>query len=813
MLKNYILTSLRSLKKKIGFSIVNIVGLSLGMATCLMMLIFVNHDLSYDDFQSDQVYRVALDRVYPERQVSYTFIPHSIGPQINEDFPDVVQQTRLFQVFGPQTVKYGEDNYLESKIIIADSTLFQVFNIPLKEGDPQTAMVENDALVISESTAKKIFGEKPAIGQIVEFPNGASKVVTAVTFDYPETSHLSFDYIYPMHSLPFFNQPNWLGFSALTYIKINDGVNPKTVEERIPQLIRQYADGQMRARNGLSYDEYIEAGNGYNYFLQPIKDIHLYSHLEGELKPNGNINYIYIFSLVAVFILVIACINFMNLSTARSTERGKEVGIRKVLGSSKNQLIGQFLTESIIVTLFSALLAFVLAYISLPYFSEITDRSLNFELISQPSMLMLIGLIIIFIGALAGAYPAFFISSFKPVSVLKGRLKFSNQGVGLRNVLVVLQFSISIALISASMLVQSQMDFLLNKPLGFEKENILVIENVFAINNTQEGINWERFETFKNELEKLPSVNSVSLTSAMPGDILPGYIVKLTVTSEKESLVARNISFDNQLAKTLDIKVLEGRFFSDSFNDSLTTILNRSAVEKLGLVDPVGKKLINVVDGGDNVTYDIIGVVEDFHFQSLHVSMEPIVLTNMESQNGFPNKMVLKLDADQAKNALAEVEFAWNSFSKNDPFQSYYLDTNLAEFYEAEEATGKIFSLFTFLAIVIACVGLLGLSSFVINQRVKEIGVRKVLGASLFSIISLLSIDFIKLIGIAAVIAVPLAYLWMDSWIESFAYATQLNWSIFIFSTVLALFIGLATVSVQAIKAALGNPVKALKDE
>ena len=815
MLKNFILSSIRSLRKKLGFTLVNIIGLALGMATCLVIYLYVDREVSYDDFQKDNVYRIALNRVYPERQVSYTFIPHSISPQMVLDFPEVKNQARLFKAFAANTVSYEDNNYLEEGVVFADSTIFDLLSIELLTGDKKSALKEPNSIVINEATAKKIFGSvENALGKYLTMGNAPDPVeVTAVTRDYPGTSHFEFDYLVPLHSIDFFNQPNWLSFSALSYIQIDGEVQIKEVEARIQQMLKQYAEGQMQARNGISYDEYIAAGNGYDYFLQPIKDIHLHSHLEGEIKPNGNVTYIYIFSIVAIFILVIACINFMNLSTARSTERGKEVGIRKVLGSAKGQLIGQFLTESVIVTLLSAVLALLITSLAIPYFNEVTGTILSLDQVITPLNIGLIIALILFIGFLAGAYPAFFISSFKPVTVLKGKLKTSGQGIGLRNTLVVLQFTISIALISSTMIVNDQMSYMLNKPLGFEEENVVVIESAFALNNSQNTVNWSRFETFKSELTRMPNVLEASITSAMPGDILPGYVLKLPGSTEKESMITRNLSFDNEMVETLGLQLKEGRFFSKEFNDSLSTILNESALNKLGIVDPIGKKIININNNNEAVEYTIIGVVEDFHFQSLHVEMEPIAITSMESQNGFPNKMVVKISADGTKNTLSAIEEKWSQFVPQSPFQSYFLDSDLESFYESEKRTGKIFGIFTFLAIVIACVGLLGLSAFIINQRVKEIGVRKVLGASVPSIVVLLSKDFTKLIGISAIIAIPPAYYYMNQWIDGFAYSSSINWLTFVFAGLMALAIGLLTISIQSVKAALANPVKALKDE
>jgi putative ABC transport system permease protein len=668
--------------------------------------------------------------------------------------------------------------------------------------------------VITESIAKKIFGNEDPMGKSIEFPGGAS-MVTGIAYDYPANSHFYFDYLVPLHSIPFFEQENWVGFSTLTYIKLRKSASPDEFMAKIPDFIRQYADGQIRQRNGISYDEYIEAGNGYNYYLQPIEDIHLYSNIEGELKANGNINYIYIFSIIAVFILIIACINFMNLSTARSTERGKEVGIRKVLGSAKNQLVAQFLTESILITILSSGTAVLVTYSILPVFNDIAERPLNIEQIITPLSLLVIGIIVLVIGFIAGIYPAFFISSFAPVSVLKGKLKNSKSGIGLRNTLVVLQFAISIALISSTILVYNQMNYLLNKPLGFDEEQVVVIENAFQLQNdpNAQRLQWDRFQTFKTELNRIPEVISSGYTSSMPGDILPGYMVRVPGKGEKESMVARNMVFDYNLPETLSMEMIAGRFFSREFNDSLSMVLNESAVQKLGITNPVGSKILQINNDNTQDEYTIIGVVRDFHFQSLHVEMEPVCITSIDGQNQFLAKTAVKITGINVSGTLEAIKNKWDEFVPDSPFQSYFLDSDLQEFYRSEQATGRIFSLFTALAIIIACVGLLGLSAFVMNQRVKEIGVRKVLGATIPQIIMLLSKDFTKLIFIAAIIAIPASYYWMSGWLENFAYSVGISWIAFAIAGIMALAIGLATIGLQSIRAAIANPVNSLRDE
>lgn len=810
MLKNLILSALRSLKKKPAFTFINIFGLALGMATCLTIMLYVNHELSYDDFQKDNVYRIALNRVYPEREVNFAVIPHSVAPQMVLDFPEVKNQTRFFKPNNAASFQYGDETIMEENLVFADSTILDVMSIELLMGDPRTVLKENNSVVISESAAKRYFGEEEAMGKILVTPN-ATLEVTGVAKDYPEESHFLFDALIPLHSIPFFNGSNWAGFSALGYIELEEGASVEELERKMPAFIKQYAEGEIQQRNGISYDEYIAAGNGYNYSFQPIQEIYLTSNLNGEIKPNGNITYVYIFSIAAAFILLIACINFMNLATARSVERAKEVGIRKVLGSEKKQLVAQFLSESVLIAAIGGVLALVITFLVAPTFSQISGRDLSFIDFLTFGNTAFIILFVLAVGVLAGLYPAFFISSYSPIGILRGTMKTSGKGVMLRNVLVVFQFTISIALISATLLVYSQMQYLLNKPLGFDEEEVIIIENGFAINNDPNGLNWDRFETFKSELTNIQGISMAGYSSALPGDILQGFIVRVPGSGEKESLVTRMIAVDDGFAETMNMQLLEGRNFSKQFNDSLSMIVNEATVEKLGLEEPVGAKIIYVEDSAQTY-YTVVGVVADFHFESLHNSVEPMVITRLGTQ-GFVNKYAVKVSSDNVQQVLTSMEEKWNEFAPKSPFRYYFLDSNLEQFYESEKASGRLFTIFTFLAVIVACIGLLGLSAFIITQKTKEIGVRKVLGGSVISIIFLLSKDILKLIVISTLIAIPASYFWGKNWLENFAYSVPVNWLIFILAGLGALLIAMLTVSFQSAKAALANPVESLRDE
>lgn len=810
MYKNYILVAFRNLKKKVGYSLINITGLAVGIACCLIILLYVNYETSYEDFQVDteDTYRIALKRIYPDREVDYAVIPHSFGPQYVEDFPEVEAQTRIFPPFGTTVFQYEDKFFDEKRVISADSTLFDIFTIPLIMGNPETALRGSTSIVITESMVKKYFGNDNPMGKTLESFFGSLQV-TGVAEDYPHNSHLEFDFIVPFSSVPFpfFQTKNFTTFSAISYIKLKDGSDPKALQDKLPAMVKKYAEGEIQGRTGASYDEYVASGNGYFYSLQPFNDIHLHSNLEGEFKQNGSYSYVLVFIAIAIFILLIACINFMNLSTARSTERAKEVGIRKVLGSVKEQLIFQFLTESMMLSIIGFVVALVIVFLSLPYFSFITGIALSLSMLMTPTIIIGIVLGVIFIGVMAGIYPAFVLSGFKPAIVLKGQMQTSGKGVMLRNGLVVFQFAISIVLISGTLIIYNQMNYLMNKDLGFNKDKLLIIDNG--------GVLAEKRAVFRNEIRKNNDVSIAGYASTIPGQVYPGFVVRVP-GGERESYVARQLTVDEYMLQTMDVKLLEGRFFSEQFNDSLSVLINESSVKKLGINDPIGKYLTQVQDDPtQNTTYKIVGVIEDYHFHTLHREIEPQVITygNPNSANAFLQFAGVRVSGKNIQNTLAEIESEWQKFAPNNPFKYYFLDEYLNTYYKTEQRSGSIFSIFTSLAIIIACIGLFSLSAYTASQKRKEIGVRKVMGASIFNIVFLLSKDFTKLILMSICIAVPVSYFWMDKWLEDFAYRIDLDYLSFVLAGIISLLIGWITVSYQSFRAAVVNPTKSLRSE
>ena len=804
MVKNYIIIAYRSLIKKMGYTLVNVFGLSIGLACCMMILIYVDHETSYDDFQSEDVYRVALNRKYPDREVNYTVMPHSIPPQLVEDFPYVVQQGRLVPPFGNTTVRYEDQFYDEPYFAMADSTFFEVVRFDFTMGDPQTALRDNNTVVISESIAKKYFKGADPMGKTLTTNNG-NWTVTGVFADYPEKSHFRADLIGAMQTFPFFNTPTWASFSSMAYIKLQPGTDPKLLEAAFPAFVRQYAAGQIQQMTGQTYDEYIAAGNGYHYTLQPISDIHLHSNLEGELKPNGSISYVYIFISIAIFILLIACINFMNLSTARSTERAKEVGVRKVLGSLKSQLVAQFLTESMLLSLASFVVATLLVVLAVPTFAALADRQLTITLLTQPLAMLAMCTLVIMIGLLAGLYPAFVLSAYQPVQVLKGKMQTSKLGVVLRNGLVVFQFAISIGLIASTIIIFDQMNFMIDKELGYDKEHVIVIEGT---NNLE-----DKAEVYRQQLLRQTEIINAGFTSNIPGNIFAGFSVNVQ-GSTKDAFVGRQMTIDEHYIPTLGIRMREGRQFDNQFNDTLSILLNHTASTVLGLDDPIGKKITNVPNaGGEPLVFTIRGIVDDFHFQPLHREIEPLFITHVDGPFPFHNFMMVKVSPSNVGSTLSSMESTWANLVPNSPFKASFLDQDLEAFYNTERTSGKLFTAFTSLAIVIACIGLFGLAAYTTGQKTKEIGVRKVMGATVPSIIFLLSKEFTKLILISLVVAVPITWYGMSNWLDDFAYRIDISPMTFFFSGLGAMLIGWITVSFQSFKAAIVNPVKSLRSE
>lgn len=818
MLKNYLKIAFRSLAKRKSYSIINVLGLATGMAVCLLIVLFINDELSFDNFheQGKDIYRMVVKRQYPGRTTSYAIIPQSYAYAVQQELPEVREAVRVFDLLGGGVfqLKYGDKTFEEKRMLVADSNFFRVFSTQLLAGNKETALSQANSVVLNETTARKYFGSvKQSVGKLL-LPEGIDAkplLVTGVVADWPENSHLNFDLLLTTVGNPATYDINYTAFAAYTYLLLNKNVSPQVVEAKFPQVIEKYASGDIEKTFAQTYSQFQANGNGYTYYLQPLQKIHLQSNLENEYRPNGSIRAVYVFAVVAVFILFIACINFINLSTARSTERAREVGIRKTFGSEKKSLIGQFLVESTVLSLVSMCIALLLVFALLPFFNQVSDKHLQLPVFFTPANSAMLLLLTIITGLLAGLYPALILSSFKPIQVLKGKFKSTGYGLALRNGLVVFQFAISVVLIVCTIIVHSQMNFMTSGgELGFQKDNTIIIERADLLN--------DKTKTFKTALLQVPGVAGATSASAFPGQ--ENYFgTSWTAPGNQEPMTGRGIITDEQYQSALGLQLKEGRFFSNNFpGDSLAVVLNEKAVAELGLQKPLGSRLTSrdnfaLGKNGEPLTYTVIGVLKDYHYQSLRTNITPLVFASAARFNDQTPFLAVRIEAGHFKTAIAALEQTWTTFIKDRPFHYSFLDKTVEAQYHAEQTMQKIFSFFASLAVFIACMGLLGLAAYTTQQRTREIGIRKVLGASAGAITKMLCIGFMRLVIIASLIAFPLAWLVMHRWLQDFAYRVSIGWQAFAAAGILAIIVALATIGFQALKAAVANPVKSLRAE
>lgn len=807
---------LRILLKRKSNTIINVLGLSTGMAVCLLLLLFIQDEWRYDQFheKKDRIYRLALERKYPGRSTFYSFIPASIGEAAKITFPEIEESTRLLSNggFGSTFIKLGDKVFEEKEVLFADSNFFRVFTSPLLEGDSKTALEKPNSIVLNQTTALKYFGSKTGIvGKTLEIEDRPF-TVTGLVADWPDHAHFGFNMLISTNTFLQNAPKNYINFSAHTYLLLKENTDATKLQAKLPQIVEKFVAGAIPQNFGQSYEQFTSSGNGYRYFLQPLTKIHLSSDMEGELGVNGSESSVYIFLVIALFILVIACINFINLSTARSIERAKEVGIRKTLGSERKSLILQFLMESIMICFGSFIIAVLLVILFLPSLNDISGKSLTVFYFLQPKIILFLGLFTLLVGILAGLYPAFVLSSFKPIEVLRGKPGLKSQGALLRNGLVVFQFASSVILIICTLVVNQQMDYVLSNKLGYKKDHVVTIERTDLLR--------EKAEAFRNELMKIPGVERVSGTTAAPG--MPNYFGQsFQLKGTTENRTGRGIFTDDAYLDVLSLSLIRGRYFNKSFGtDTLSIILNEKAVAALGIKgDPIGVSLtspdeqLNPADGKSLHTYNVIGVVKDFHFQSLHQQVEPLFFLNIRKFTQEDPLLIVKMKPDRIPETLKAIEGQWTSFIKDRPLNLDFLDQSLARMYKSEQTIRKVFSIFSILAIFIACIGLLGLIAYTTQMRTREIGIRKVLGATVSNILVLLGKNFLLLISIASLIAFPIAWWAMHKWLQDFVYRIDIKWWIFLAAGLITLFIAVLTISIQAIQAALANPTKSLRQE
>jgi putative ABC transport system permease protein len=809
MIKNYLVVAWRNLVKNKVYSFINITGLAIGLASFLLIALYMMDELSYDRYndKADRIYRINSDIRFGGGDLHLPVTSDMMGQLLKKDYPMIEQYTRIYASSGSKLIKKNNDFILEDHVAHVDSTFFDVFSLPALSGDTRTALNEPNTVVVTESAAKKYFGKTDVIGKIVETKDekNPNYKITAVIKDIPTNSHFHFDFMFSMKNVNY-HWGDLTSHNFHTYLLLKKGADYKQLEKNFDQYIDKYVLPSISEIIKIkSMDEFRKSGNRLEYTLIPLTKIHLYSDRSFELSPSGNIQYIYIFSAVALFILLIACINFMNLTTARSASRAKEVGIRKVLGTEKRFLIFQFLTESTLMAVLSFLLAVLIAYLVLPMFNNIADKTMSMRSLISPVILPLIIVLPLAVGLLAGSYPAFFLSAFRPIEVLKGKLKLGSNSGGLRSVLVVFQFSTSIILIVGTLVIYKQLNYIQSKDLGYNKEQVLTIQNTFTLG--------DRAKTFKNSVLQMTGVKSGTLSSYLPvsnSSRSDNTFFKSPTLDQKDGLDMQNWKVDYDYFKTLGMHIIKGRAFSMDFGgDSSAVVINETTAGLLGYADPIGKKIYRIGDDNKPVAYSIIGVVKNFNFESLKQRIGPLSFF-IGGRNGMAS---FKVNAADITGLVKKIENLWKEMNPGMPFEYAFLDDSFNEMYKSEQRVGKIALIFSTLAILIACLGLFGLATFISEQRTKEIGIRKVLGASVQGIVRLLSKDFMKLVGISFVIAAPLSWWIMNNWLKDFAYRIPLEWWIIGVAGLIALLIALTTVSFQAIKAAIANPVTSLRSE
>lgn len=805
MIKNYFKTAWRNLLKNKAFTFINILGLSIGISVCFIIMLFVRQELSYDRFNTNasRIVRVHFKASIYDGKINEGNVMPPTAQALKNDYPEVEEATRI-RTYGTPKIIYGNKTFSEGSLVFADANLFRVFTLPFVKGDPATALLQPNTLVITEELAKKYFGNEEPIGRTLTFKsnNNALFKITGVIKKIPFNSHFHFDMFGSMATLPEAKGDSWMESGYYTYLLLQKGFDYKKLEAKLPNMVEKYMGPQILQAMGMSLVQFRTKGNELGFALMPLKDIHLHSTTTSEFEPGGNEKYVYIFGAIAVFMLLIAAINFINLSTAAASKRAREVGVRKVLGSDKFTLIKQFLTESVLLTFLAVLISFLLIQLALPIFNELSGKDLGIGF-SIPSVITLLAFGLL-IGLVAGIYPAFFLSSFKPITVLKGRISSSTKKYSLRSGLVVFQFFISVSLIVGTIVVYQQMQFIQNKELGYDKDHLMVLSNSWSLGKNE--------RVFRDELLKDSRVINATISGYKPAG--PSFSNNsLAYPEGKENQIMRTLEYhvDEQYIPTMGMQMAVGRNFSPELTtDSSGIIINEAAARAFGWgKNAVGQRVTRQnSDRGRNSVYTVIGVVKDFHFKSLHEAITPLLMT-LNPDNG----LIVKVKNTDIAGLLNSMKQKWAKFGSEEPFEYAFMDDLYIKTYSAEQRTGRILNIFALLTIFIACLGLFGLSTYTAEQRTKEIGIRKVLGASVAQVTSMLSKEFVKLVLIACAIAFPLAWWAMNAWLQDFVYRIYISWYVFVIAAVAAFAIALLTVSLQAIKAALANPVKSLRTE
>ncbi|QKZ12835.1 ABC transporter permease [Spirosoma sp. KUDC1026] len=800
MLSNYLKIAWRNLWRNKVFSAINILGLSAGIASCLLLFMYITHELSYDDFhqKADRLMRVTMEYSMDGQVSNVAVTGTKVAPEFGRQFPEVEAAVRLINYRA--LVHRNGRHVREKRFLFADSAFFSLFSFPLLKGDPQTALSGPNKVVLSKNTAQKYFGHANPLGKTMRISAGGEDhdyLVTGVVADSPQNSQLKYDMLASFTTLPEAGKEEWWSANYATYLLLRSPDALPSLQAKIPGFMKtQFGPDEMKG------------GNYLTYHLEPIRRVHLHSDVEGNFEPNGDLLYIVVFSSIALLILLIACVNYVNLATARAVERAQEVGVRKVMGALRRQLFGQFMGELILVTFMAMTLGLLLAYFMLPLFNELADRSFSFSVWLHPTYLLLLLGTGLAVSLIAGGYPALVIARFQPIRALSGHLQTTRAG-RFRRTLVVIQFSITAFLISSTLLIRSQLTFIQNKKLGYTKEQVLVLPANQQVNN--------KIDALKSEFRRSAGVASVSRAYESPVFIQGGYSMHRQGTPDDKTKPVTALPADEDFIQTMGVRILAGRNLTTADMERVVQkpgntayyhfILNESAAKELGWkpAQAIGQKM----DMGGNRVGEVGAVVEDFHFASLKRAIGPLIIF----PDTWGNVVLVKLTGTNVPATLQFLENRWHTLIPDRPFEYSFLNDDFNKLYSTETRTGQVFSVFAFLSIFLACLGLFGLSAYTVAQRTKEIGVRKVLGASIPSIVTLLSRDFLTLVALATVIALPLVWYAMTTWLQGFAYHVGISWWTIALAGLLELGIALLIVSFQSIRAALVNPVKSLRSE
>ncbi len=799
MFQNYFKVAIRNILKHKFFSAINIFGMTVGITACFFIILYISDELSYDKFHknADRIYQVGLHGKVAGQDIQTASTCPPLAEALVNEVPEIEAATRVTPYYGNPTVRYGENVFTEEKVFYADSNFFEFFSFRLVSGDLKTALLEPNTLVLTESMAKKYFGEESPLGKIVVVGNEkVSYKVTGISQDPPTNSHFGYDLLLSAASNENLKSTVWLNNFMYTYFLLREKGNVDQARQKFAAIVEKHVGPELEKFMGMTIKQLQNQGGEYGYYTTKMTDIHLHSVSQHDIEPGGNITYIYFFGGIGLFIIVIACINFMNLSTARSAGRAKEVGLRKTLGSLRTQMVGQFLAESMMYSLFAVVIAFALCYLLLPQFNLLSGKTLTLDVLASPMFLAAIAGAVIFVGLVAGSYPAFYLTSFNAVEVLKGKVRAGMRSRGVRSFLVVFQFALSIFLIIFTVVVYQQIKFMQEQNLGLDKNNILVLQNTDRLATNKDA--------FKNALQEYTGVVNVSYTN----NTFPG-VNNTTVFKARGSDQDHIMGLYYADYKHLDVmkfELKEGRYFSEEFaSDSSAIILNEAAVKEFGYEDPIGEELFYAPS---NETLTVIGVVKNFNFESYKTQVRPISIRLTKNHNN----LLVRYEGNPS-DLIAAVEKLWKQNAQNEPLEFTFLDEEFDQLFRAEQRMGSIFSIFSGLAILIASLGLFALAAFTAEQRTKEIGIRKAMGASMFGLAVLLSREFTKLVVIAFIPAAVGGWWVADQWLGSFAYRIDVSPWIILASGIVAILVAWITVSYQSIKAAATNPVQSLRYE